>query len=159
MTGYKKVPFLLDLKEKEKRHPLDKAEKVRVLVKNGVVLEEPEVITNAAEVSIANRLRREARPSELVVAPAMIEMGFEHSVPMFGYYLDFYHRRFKVCVEIDGAVHRNRKGRDKRRDQSLRGYGIETHRYWARTVLDNPENFVKHIRNLITLKSSIQSDE
>lgn len=153
-SGYKKS-FALDLRLKERRHPLDRAQKCRVLVKNGVVLDSPEVIENPQEVSIANRLRRDAVLSERLVAPAMAAMGFEHSVPMFGYYLDFYHPGLKLCVEIDGSVHRNRKWYDRNRDARLRGHGIETYRFWSRTVHNELERVIHHVRNLVALKSPL----
>lgn len=152
-TAYKSTFMPLDLKLKERRHKLDKPAPVRVLVRDGVVLDSPETLTNPAEISIANRLKQEAPASERMLVPAMAAMGFSHSVPMFGYYLDFYNPRLKLCVEIDGYVHRGRRKQDRRRDASLRGAGIETHRFWARTVYNELDRVVHHIENLVALKT------
>lgn len=70
-------------------------------------------------------------------------LGFARQVTMIGntrngldwqYILDFYHFDLKLCVEVDGRVHRKTKGRDRRRDSRLAGEGIETIRFTNKQV-------------------------
>ena len=55
------------------------------------------------------------------------------------YILDFYHAKLKLCVEVDGGVHRKQKGRDRRRDTRLAGEGIRTIRFSNNQVLKKIE--------------------
>src|SRR5262249_25142191 len=135
---------------------LDKPSPVKILMRDGVALENPETLTNTAAISAANRLRMEAPRSEQLMWDSLKGLGFEHSVPMYGYVMDFYHPSLRICVEIDGSVHRTRKAQDRRRDEALRRRGIETYRFWARHVYQEQERIVGHIRNIVELKSPIQ---
>ena len=152
-SGYNKKPFCLDLKQKESRHRLDNPQPLKILAQDGVILPDPIVVTNTAALAAANRLRADAPKSERMIAEDMAAMGFHHSVPMIGYVMDFYHPALRLCVEIDGAVHRGRKAKDRARDRRLNSIGVETYRFWASSVYSDQERILRHIQNIVELKS------
>ena len=154
-SGHTKKPFCLNLKLKEKRDRLDKPQPLKILVQNGIVLRDPTVVENTKALAAANRLREDAPKSERMIAVELAEMGFEHSVAMIGYVMDFYHPTLRICVEIDGAVHRGRKARDRSRDRKLMAIGIETYRFWASSVYAEKDRIVSHIRHLVAIKSPL----
>jgi very-short-patch-repair endonuclease len=96
----------------------------------------------------------EARAAEMVAAPTGAEerlwtvlepLGFERQVHVVcwtknggrsDYILDFgWPDPPRLCVEVDGSSHRNKKGRDRRRDNRLRIHGIRTLRFSNNQVL------------------------
>ncbi len=99
----------------------------------------------------AAHLRFHAPKSELRVAPYLIERGFEHSVPMFGYFLDFYNPYLKICIEIDGPVHdkKERAKKDRQRDAVMRAHAIRTWRFKAHWALGDPKSLINYIDKLI----------
>lgn len=54
------------------------------------------------------------------------------------YVLDFFLPELKLCVEVDGGVHKRTKGRDRRRDTRLAGEGIRTLRFSNQHVMVDP---------------------
>ena len=68
------------------------------------------------------------------------EVKFRRQHPLGPYVLDFYCALAKLCVEIDGIAHDmgDRPERDSRRDDWLRGQGIEVVRVPASDVLTSP---------------------
>lgn len=56
------------------------------------------------------------------------QMGvkFRRQVPMLGWILDFYCPALKLCVEVDGPCHMDRRDADRRRDAVLAQHGILT---------------------------------
>ena len=80
------------------------------------------------------------------------QLGFERQVSVTtprhrsagatnGHILDFYHRKKKLCVEIDGGVHARTKGKDGRRDRALLAIGISTLRFPNSFVIKQPQLF------------------
>src|SRR5688572_28859560 len=78
----------------------------------------------------ARKLRSEMSISEKVLWEHLrkkrIGYGFKRQVPVGPYILDFYCAQASLCVEIDGEQHTLRQAQDARRDEYLRGVGIET---------------------------------
>ena len=62
-----------------------------------------------------------------------------------GWILDFYHKDAKLCIEIDGSVHRKTRGRDGRRDRALAALGIRTLRFPNSLVLNHGEDFAARV--------------
>lgn len=120
---------------------------VRVLVKNGVKVDESHQVTH--EMLKAAELRRAASTSEARVAPLLYKLGFLQSVPMHGYYLDFYNPELRICIEIDGPCHIRRKAKDKRRDSVLRSNGIRVWRFASHWAHGAPQNLANYVGKLL----------
>lgn len=97
----------------------------------------------------AERMRRWPTKAEETIRPWLTMLGFEFQHP-FGHnnaILDFYHKGYKIAVEIDGGYHKKRQGPDARRDRRLRKYaGITTLRFTNKRVLEDTEACVREIR-------------
>lgn len=76
------------------------------------------------------RLRREASISEELlweqIRGRRLGFKFRRQHPMGPYVLDFYCAEARLCVEVDGEQHAERKAADARRDAWLREIGVET---------------------------------
>lgn len=59
----------------------------------------------------------------------VVVQGVTKNKLLWTYIVDFYHDKLCLAVECDGGVHKRQKGRDRRRDQRLRGEGIVTLRF------------------------------
>jgi very-short-patch-repair endonuclease len=104
----------------------------------------------------AERMRRSPTPAEAKLWDALKPLGFERQVPMRIrrlkswrydlYILDFYNSARKLAIEVDGSIHRKRKGRDGRRDRRLSAHGIQTLRIWNDEVLNDLEATLTLIR-------------
>ncbi len=93
----------------------------------------------------ADEMRRWPTRAEAKLIPHLEPLGFEFQVSLDvprqrggtdGVIMDFYHRRSRLCVEVDGGVHRSRRGPDARRDRWLLAVGIRTVRVTNAEVLD-----------------------
>ena len=122
----------------------------KVLVKTGMVLDAPEIVQSNESQWMATKLRQEASGSERRVAEAFRQMGFDHSVPKIGFYLDFYHPALKIAIEIDGPHHAGRKAKDRQRDAALRAHGIRTWRFKSSWAFYNPEGLAEYVRGRLT---------
>lgn len=127
---------------------------VKVFVKNGKELDQPEILPIRDGHEQAERLRQRAPRSESAIAQDLKAMGFEHSYPLLGYVLDFYHPAKRICVEIDGPCHNEpeRKAHDKRRDNALGAHGVTTWRYKAGWAYYDPTGLSGHIKRHLALR-------
>jgi very-short-patch-repair endonuclease len=75
-------------------------------------------------------------------------MGFDRQIPIDGhtknggywiYVCDFYHQKLKLCIEVDGGVHKRTKGRDRRRATRMAIEGIVTLRFTNKQVVKTPD--------------------
>jgi very-short-patch-repair endonuclease len=68
------------------------------------------------------------------------QTGFDvrRQVLMFGYIADFYIRKLKLVIEIDGSAHKGREEYDARRDKVMQDNGIQVKRFTNRGVYLNP---------------------
>ena len=62
--------------------------------------------------------------------------AFRRQYPVYEYVLDFYCPQTKVCVEVDGEQHSERRWQDERRDQFLESIGILTIRIPSQDIFD-----------------------
>ena len=67
----------------------------------------------------------------------------------WSYILDACHLETGLCIEVDGSSHRNRKGRDRRRDTRLATIGIRTIRFTNKDVLKDIESVLAKIRTAL----------
>jgi very-short-patch-repair endonuclease len=75
------------------------------------------------------------------------------------YILDFFHPAARLCVELDGAVHRKTRGRDSRRDRAIAIEGIRTIRFpnSAVTQANKRAEFFARIASEVSLAITINS--
>jgi very-short-patch-repair endonuclease len=78
---------------------------------------------------------------------------FRRQQPFKGFILDFYSEQYKLCIEVDGEIHREKEQSqyDSSRDEYLKEYGIRTLRFTNEQVKDNL-NLVLH-----TIREHIRS--
>ena len=65
------------------------------------------------------------------------------------YILDFYCRKYRVAIEIDGKVHNLRKMKDETRDEWLCHQSIHVLRFSAKAVLYNTDYVVTQIKDYL----------
>lgn len=65
----------------------------------------------------------------------------------WSYFLDFYFEEKKICLEIDGSQHKERKKHDNLRDERLENNGIHVYRIAWKSI--NNEKGKKYIKNEI----------
>lgn len=97
-------------------------------------------------VARAQQMRESMTRAEAKLWAILEPMGFQAQTPIQVsrkqaaagkklYIMDFYHPAARVCVEVDGSVHRRRTTSDRRRDTALRMNGIVTFRVTNSQVL------------------------
>ncbi len=103
-----------------------------------------------------------ARSAEMAANPTLAELrlkelleplGFEFQVPLEGYTKnggrwDYIADAIKgaLVVEVDGGVHKNQKGRDRRRGLRLQGEGLITYRVSNRRLLEQADDVLSEIK-------------
>jgi very-short-patch-repair endonuclease len=105
----------------------------------------------------AAEMAAEPTPAEMALYAIVEPLGFKRQQVIEGktkngglwsYIADAYHPGFGIVVEVDGSSHRNKKGRDRRRDtRMLTEYQIAVMRFGNKDVLRNPDNvkaFIEH---------------
>ena len=76
---------------------------------------------------------------------------FRRQYPTDGYIIDFYCPELKICIEIDGQIHKNeeQKKYDWERSRILKEQGISILRFWNSDVLNNLPNVLRSIEDFI----------
>ena len=69
-------------------------------------------------------------------------LNFRRQQVIDGFIVDFYCHRAQLAVEVDGAVHDDRREYDRQRDAVLGGRGITVLRFSNDQVLQRPESVV-----------------
>lgn len=64
------------------------------------------------------------------------------------YILDFYCADARLCVEVDGQNHADRRAADARRDAFLRAQGVETLRFTVTEVMTTLDGVLLRIRDV-----------
>jgi very-short-patch-repair endonuclease len=97
-------------------------------------------------------------PAEEAMWKILEPLKFKRQVALDGYtknglnwlyILDFYHPVLKLCVEVDGGIHKRQRGRDRRRDRRLAGEGIKTIRIKNADVLKWPDTVRETIEGVL----------
>ena len=71
--------------------------------------------------------------------------SFTKEYPFGPYWLDFYCRELRLCIEIDGDQHADRIEHDRRRDAYLAENGIKTIRYGSMLPFKEMDGLVQSI--------------
>lgn len=79
-------------------------------------------------------------------------LKFRRQFVFRGFILDFYCRRHKLAIEIDGDIHEHRKSYDAKRQAILERHGLRFVRISARDFEERPQRLLDMIR--ATIESS-----
>lgn len=81
--------------------------------------------------------RKNPSPAELAIYPKMVSLGFLWQQPLSPFLVDFYHRKLRLAVEVDGKFHQNQRKEDQERDDFLlQRYGVTVVRFPAAECLN-----------------------
>ena len=100
---------------------------------------------------IAKKLRNESTKSEIAlwnrIRNNALGISFHRQFPIENYVLDFYCKKLKLAIEIDGYSHDNEDSqkKDKERQERLESYGIRFVRLDDREVMCDIENAIRTI--------------
>lgn len=104
---------------------------------------------------VADRERVKRAKAEVAVLRQLLDLGFDWQEPRVwftknggygGAVFDFYHEGASVAIEIDDNSHKQRKGRDRRRDSRFAADGITTIRFSNRRALKETEAVIEEIK-------------
>ena len=104
---------------------------------------------------VAERERQKQAPAEMAVLDGLIALGFKWQVPRIwetknggygGAAFDFFHGDAELAVEIDDPSHKQRKGRDRRRDTRFAVEDIRTLRFSNREALKNTAAVIEQVK-------------
>ncbi|CAL4868750.1 putative protein [Asticcacaulis sp. MM231] len=97
------------------------------------------------KIALARQMRRKLTPPEFLLWERLKDRSsglvFKRQQAIGPYILDFYCRKARLAVEVDGGHHGYdaHRMRDEIRDIRFRNEGIETYRVSAAEVLQNPD--------------------
>ena len=150
-SGYNRRPLGFDsgLSDRYGKKERCAAGPVRVLMQGGVTVADQEPV-DGYKLALAAELREKASQAELLLWPLLKPLGFEHSVPLCGFYADFYHRRLKLVVEVDGPQHRDTIAYDNKRAAIMRrNAGAQTIRFPTYRVYNDLDGVIQEIKRLV----------
>jgi very-short-patch-repair endonuclease len=116
----------------------------------------PEKFDKAAEMR-NNPTRAEARMYEILyseVVPKYPEHIFYRQSVQFGYILDFYCPTLRLGIEVDGALHDERKEYDRHRDTVLGRKNIQVFRFNNSDILYNPHIVASRLCQIVEEKNT-----
>jgi very-short-patch-repair endonuclease len=104
----------------------------------------------------ARELRKNQTPAEealwqLLRNRRLLRLKFRRQVPIGPYIADFYCHRYRLVVELDGAVHEERRQaiHDEERALYLRALGLTILRFPNERVFQEPENVLGEIHGTV----------
>lgn len=102
----------------------------------------------------ARELRNNSTPSEIELWKAlragnMHGYKFNRQKPLDEYIVDFYCRRLKLVIEIDGDSHDSKKIYDRRRQERLESLGLHIIRFYDHNVMQNIDGVLTTIEQTI----------
>jgi very-short-patch-repair endonuclease len=74
---------------------------------------------------------------------------FQRQKPIDEFIVDFYCKRLKLVIEIDGETHNDKQDYDKRRENRLKELGFNVLRFDGYTILENVTGILDLIMNCI----------
>ena len=98
-------------------------------------------------------LRSNMTKPEVLLWPLLQRKRLGHALnrqfQIGSYFVDFYCRKLRVAIEIDGKVHSLKKDKDEVRDLYLLNCGVSVYRCSARSVLRDPYFVAQHIKEIL----------
>lgn len=100
-----------------------------------------------------NRIARAMRAHPTKTEQMFAELAAEHirhkcepQIEILGYIVDFYVRKAKTIIEIDGSIHYRQQEYDATRDEAFRNSGFYVIRVKAEDLLNDPIGEVMRVR-------------
>lgn len=102
----------------------------------------------------ARKLRNNSTPSEIELwkslrAGQMYGYTFNRQKPLDNYIVDFYNRKLKLVIEIDGDSHDDKQQYDKERQEKLESLGCTVIRFYDHDVMKQIEGVLYKIEQTI----------
>jgi very-short-patch-repair endonuclease len=102
----------------------------------------------------ARELRKNSTPSEIELwkilrAGKMLGYTFNRQKPLDEFIVDFYNKKLKLVIEIDGDSHDGREEYDERRQQRLEKLGCKFLRFYDHDVMKHIEGVTYKIEQTI----------
>jgi len=102
----------------------------------------------------ARELRNNSTPSEIELwkalrAGQMLDYTFNRQKPLDEFIVDFYCRKLKLVIEIDGDSHDGKEEYDKKRQQRLESLGCTVIRFYDHDVMKHIEGVLCKIEQTI----------
>jgi len=105
----------------------------------------------------ASLLRAGMTPSEHALwrrlRPRFEGERFDAQIPILGYVVDFYCRRLRLAVEVDGGWHRGRQRLDRLREDALRANHVLVVRVSSKLVTDDVEAALEVLRSAVRARA------
>lgn len=103
----------------------------------------------------ARQLRKNMTLSEVLLwnrlkGGQMRGLDFDRQRPLDEFIVDFYCKRLKLAIEIDGASHDGKEEKDARRQKRLESYGVRFLRFRDDDVKRDVEGVVRRIENWVS---------
>jgi very-short-patch-repair endonuclease len=98
----------------------------------------------------ARELRKNSTPSEIELRKAlragkMRRYTFNRQKPLDQYIVDFYCRKCKLVIEIDGDSHDDKTPYDRRRQKRLESLGLHVIRFYDHEVMNHLDGVLHKI--------------
>ena len=102
----------------------------------------------------ARELRKNSTPSEIELwkalrAGKMHGYTFNRQKPLNNYIVDFYNKKLKMVIEIDGDSHDGKQEYDQKRQQKLESLGCTVIRFYDHDVMQHIEGVLFKIEQTI----------
>ena len=102
----------------------------------------------------ARELRKNSTPSEIVLwkrlrGRQMYGYTFNRQKPLDNYIVDFYNKKLKLVIEIDGDSHDGKQEYDKKRQHKLESLGCTVIHFYDHDVMKHTEGVLIKIEETI----------
>lgn len=104
----------------------------------------PELVKRAKELR-KNLTPAESRLWKFISRKQVLGVDFDRQKPTDRYIVDFYCKRLKLAIEIDGQSHDFKVEYDLKRQEILESFGIKMIRFSEKEVLKNLESVLSEI--------------
>lgn len=109
----------------------------------------------ARNLEYRRKLRRQQTVEEEILWEELrnskLGVRFRRQYGISEYVVDFYCPKYKLAIEIDGSVHKERKKYDALRKEYMKLLGIKTIRFWGGQIRNDLNSVLEIIRLNLTL--------
>ena len=92
-------------------------------------------------VTWARELRKSSTPTEIVLWQRLknkqLGVDFDRQRPLLGFIVDFYCKKLRLAIEIDGASHKYKQAYDRDRENLIRQHGVTFLRFTTAEIENN----------------------
>ncbi len=103
----------------------------------------------------ARKLRNNSTLAEVVLWDKVLRKkqlrgySFLRQRPLENYIVDFFCKDLKLIIELDGEIHKFQKGKDKKRDEEIKGFGYSIMRFDNEDIMNGLPNVVRTLENFV----------